>query len=85
MWNLKKNSANELIYKTEIESQIQNKLMVSKGKKGGEINWETLIDIYSLLYIKQITNEDLPYSTGNPSQYSIVNYMGKESRKWLYV
>ena len=28
-------SANELIYKTEIDSQTENKLMVTKGKRKG--------------------------------------------------
>ena len=28
-----------------------------------------------------ITNEDLPYSTGNSTQYSVMAYMGKESKK----
>ena len=47
-----KNGTNELIYKTEIESQMrnrENKLMVTIG---GRINWEIGIDIYTLLYIK---------------------------------
>ena len=34
MWNLKKNDTNELIYKTEIDSQTENKLVVTKGRKG---------------------------------------------------
>ena len=38
-------------------------------------------DIYTLLYIKQITNKNLLYSTGNPTQYSVMGYMGKESKK----
>ena len=29
------------------------------------MNWEIGIDIYTLLCIKQITNKDLLYSTGN--------------------
>ena len=36
MWNLKKNDTNELIYKTEIDSDIENKVMVTKGESGGE-------------------------------------------------
>ena len=48
---------------------------------GGGINWEIGIDIYTLLYIKQITNKDLLYSTGNSMQYSVLAYMGKESKK----
>ena len=39
IWNLK-NSTNELIYKTETDSQVvkskQNKLQLPKGKRGGE-------------------------------------------------
>ena len=60
----KKSHTNELIYKTEIDSDVKNKLMVTKGEGGG-MNWETGIDIYTLLYIKYITNKNLLYSTGN--------------------
>ena len=61
--------------------------MVMKGEMWGEvINQETETNIYTILYIKQITNKDLPYSTGNPIQYSVITYMGKESAKqWVYV
>ena len=45
------------------------------------INWKFGIDIYTLLYIKQITNKDLLYSTGNSTQYFIITYKGKESEK----
>ena len=55
--------------------------MVTKGERGGEINWEIGIDIYTLLYIKQINNKDLLYSTGNYTQYSVMTYKGKESEK----
>ena len=36
-----------------------------RGKVGEGINWEIGIDIYTLLYIKQINNNDILYSTGN--------------------
>ena len=50
MWNLKYDT-NELIYKTETD--LENKVMVTKGEKGREgINWEIGTDIYTLLYIK---------------------------------
>ena len=39
--------------------------MVTKGERRGGINWEIGIDIYTLLYIRQITDKDLLYSTGN--------------------
>ena len=59
--------------------------MVTRGSGGG-INWEIGIDIYTLLYTKQITNKDLLYSTGNSTQYSVMAYMRKESKKeWIYV
>ena len=52
----------------------------------GEINWKIGIHIYTLLYIKQITNKDLLYSTGNSTQYSVMAYMENESEKeWIHV
>ena len=41
---------------------------------GGEMNWGTGIDIYTLLMlcIKQITNEKLVYSSENFTQCSVV-------------
>ena len=59
------------------------------SKKVFEIQGENKIgiNIYSLLYIKQITNKGLLYSTGNSTQYSVMTYIyGKESKKeWIYV
>ena len=53
MWNLKKNGTNELIYKTEIVTDVKNKRTVSYlGEKWGRINWEPGIDKYRLLYTK---------------------------------
>ena len=51
-------------------TDVENKLMVTRG--GG-------IDIYTLLYIKWITNKDLLYSTGNYTQYLVITHHGKES------
>ena len=43
---------NELIYKTETDIDIKNKLMVTKGeKRGGGINLEVGINIYTLYKI----------------------------------
>ena len=39
------------------------------------------IDMYTLLYLKQTTNEDLLSGTGNSTQYSVITHMGKESEK----
>ena len=50
-----------------------------RGKAEGGINWEFGSDRYILLYIKQINNKDLLYSTGNYIQYLVITYNGKES------
>lgn len=36
------------------------------------------VDAYALLDIKQITNKDALYNTGNSTQYSANGRMGKE-------
>ena len=86
MWDLKKNT-NQIIYKTEIESQMQKtNLWLPKGSGKERINWEIGMDIYTLLHIKQVTNKDLLQSIGNFTQYSVMTYMGKESKKqWIYL
>ena len=46
-----------------------------------------LSDIYTALYIKQVTNKNLLYSTGNSTQYFVTAYLGKESNKnkeWMW-
>ena len=63
-----KKATNELIYKTEIVTNVENKLMVTEVGVG--INWESGIDLYTLLDIKQMTSKDLLDSTGNSTQYS---------------
>ena len=57
-----------------------------KGKGGG-LNQEVGINIYTLLYIKQITIEDLPYSARNYTLLSIIiTYNGKQSEKeYIYI
>ena len=65
----------EFVYKTEVDSQIQKTNLWLPGyEEWGGKNWEIGIDIYTLLYIKQITNKNLLYNTGNSTQYSIVLY-----------
>ena len=34
------------------------------------------MDIYTLLYLKWITNKDLPYTTGNSAQCYMAAWMG---------
>ena len=66
-------------------TDVKNKLMIIGGKGGGyrvgrEINWKIRIDTYILLYIKQITNTDLLYSTGTSTICSVMADMGKETK-----
>ena len=39
---------------------------------GGGIDWDLGIDMYILLYLKQIIHKDLLYSTGNSAQFSVI-------------
>ena len=50
-------------------------------ENGGGINWETETDIYTRLYIKQMTSKDVPYNTGNSTQDSVMTNMGKEFKQ----
>ena len=47
------------------------------------MNWEVGIDIYTPLFMKQITNEKLLYSMGNSTQCSCgdLNVLGQKSKK----
>ena len=45
------------------------------------MNREIGIDMYILLCIKQITNENLLYGTQNSTQFSAGTYKGRESKK----
>ena len=39
-----------------------------QGERVGGVNWEIEIDIYMLLYIKQITNKDLKAGEGGDNR-----------------
>ena len=54
---------------------------VTKGETEKGINQKFGINRYILLYIKQIFNKDLLYSTGNSVQYFIIISKEKESEK----
>ena len=55
--------------------------MVTKEGRGRGINQEFEINVYTLLYIKQITNKGLLHSTGNYTRHLETSYHGKESEK----
>ena len=63
---IQKNGTDEPVCKAEIETQTQRtNVWTPRGERGGGINWEIGIEIYTLIRIKWITNENLLYSTGN--------------------
>ena len=71
-----KKDINELIYKTEIESQMQEtNLWSPKLKGGGGINQEFGINIYTQLNVKYVINRDLLSSIGNYTQYLVITCM----------
>ena len=51
------------------------------------MNWETGVDIYTLLIlcIKSTESKDLLYSTGNSTQCSVVKLMGRKSKTQGYM
>ena len=78
-----KKHTNEFIYKIEIENQMQNTNLQLPGFKGGDKLGDD--DEYTLLYIKYVTKMGLLCSTGRSTQYSVMTYMGKESKKHKYM
>ena len=62
---IQENSTDEPTCKAEIETQMQRtNIWTPRGEKQGGINWEIGIDIYTLLCIKQICNENVLHHTG---------------------
>ena len=70
MQKLRKNDINELISKTETDTQTQKMNLWLPRRKGGK---EVQIGNFGLTYthLKQITNKDPLYSTGNSAQYFV--------------
>ena len=82
MWNLKK-GANEFIYKTKIESQMQ-KTNVVPGETGGGTDWQPGVGMHALLHLEQVANKDLLYKHRDSTRYFVMTYMGKESKEeWI--
>ena len=52
--------------------------MVTTVERGAGINWETTFSRYTLLYIKQINNKVLLYSTGKYIQNPVIQFMWKQ-------
>ena len=46
--------------------------MDTKGERGGGMSWEVRMDRYAVLWIKQITRENLLCDTGNSTWCSLL-------------
>ena len=83
MRNRKRNDADELIYRTEGDSQRMN-LRLPGGGMGKGIVRESGIDMDTLLYLTWRTSKDPLDSTGDSAQYSVITLWspgGKDGRR----
>ena len=60
---------------TKGERDSENEFMGARGKVGGKGVREFGMDMYTLLYLKQITNKDQPHSTWNSAQCYVAAWM----------
>ena len=64
---------------------LENELIGGKGQEEGIIK-EFGLEMYILLYLKQIANKDLPSSTRNSAQCYVVAWMGRKfGGEWIHV
>ena len=61
--------------------------MVAKGKEGGRVkDWEFGVRRSKLLSIERINNKVLLHSTGNNTQYPVINHNGKTMKRvYIYI
>ena len=71
-----KNGTDEPVCRAEIETQMQRtNIWTPRGERGGAggggagMNWETGIDMYTLICIKWITNKNLLYKKINKIKF----------------
>ena len=76
-------NTNELICGAEIDSQTENKLLVSKGTGWRGRDGLSVWDWHVHTVVCVMTGQLGPpvYSTENSTQYSVVIYVGKESER----
>ena len=89
MYHLKQKNTKEVTLQNRKKFiDLENKPVVAVGAGGwwqGTLR-EFGMDMYTLLYLKCITNKDLLYSTGNSAQCYVAAWMGRESGgEWIHV
>ena len=61
-------------------------LRLPGGRMGGRDSWGVWMDMYTLLYVKWITNKDVLYSTWNSAQCRVAAGMGGEfGGEWIHI
>ena len=79
MWNLKKTIQMNLFVEQGQTHKLKERIYGYRVGGGGGIEWEVGIDTSTLLYLKEITRKNLPYSTGNLlSSLYVITQVGKE-------
>ena len=81
------NHTNELIYKTETDSQTQRTDLWFPGgeRSGSGVDWDRFgVGRCKLLHLEWISNEDLLYSARNYNKYLVIEHDGKQ-RKRMYI
>ena len=82
MWNLKRNDINELTYKIKRLTDRKR----THGCQGEGIIQDFGKGMYTLLYLKWITNKNLLYSTWNSAQcYAPAWIGGGFGGEWIHV
>ena len=72
---------------TRICGDLEKKLMASRGEEWEEgVVREFGIDLYTVLYLRWITNKDLLFSTWNYAQCYVAAWMeGEFGGEWIHV
>ena len=85
MWNLKY-STNEPIYKTKTNSDIKNRLVVSKGKGGEWDGWRVWGQQMQAITFRMDNHQVLLYTTGTISNLLGKKYDGRQfEKKKIYI
>ena len=69
-------------------TDIENRLVVAKGRGSGRDALGVGVSRYKLAYIEWMNNKILLYSTGNCIQYPVINHNGKKYEKeciYIYI
>ena len=83
MWNLKRSDTDELTYKAEWLTVLENKLMVVGVE--GIVRYFGKV-MYTLIYLKWITNKDLLKSTGNSARCYVPGWVEAGlGGEWVHV